>query len=699
MPLPSTLDSSDIAFPLYFNMKTLILVRNNLVEAPDSNGRVSTDILGTLTANLLHYGYILSKDAYAKLIKTSDTALKAWWSDLEPVLRQVTGDDKNMDRFVVYKNFPKEVLEMSQAQYWVSQILMYWGLPNELFAQEEKPRDKMLEKKTLKVLQAADSKSLKTVFNSLLKSPARWTAEQKTFALYLVKTEEFSWDVADIAFKENMALFVAGLAEAGVEVKLSSATDVLRLAIGLSEGDASMRTNTKLKRFSRAERRFLLGLLETTSNLTEDMARDVERWKRFVALLHPADYPRFKKVNKAANALYKDRVESFNAKVENSIKDEDKAVLKTLTGRPGDFMRRFHHLYSVFGGEAVKAFARTLPEMSTIQLLKVDRYINTTNQRAFRTIAPKGNWTKLQVLPNEKVKLKAGHREMLNEQIKKLLATRTKDKVGSVNLHESAAQVKLQTNDADLAPFGRGTVFTIPDNVTFLRSASYWRLKTGGNCWFDNGWNFFDENWKAKDTLCWNSTNMGGAAVFSGDPTNTKDSEGRACQMIDLYMDKLAARGIRYGVWNILCFSGIKFSDAEVFASLQWGEDAQKGKTFEASRAQFTAPVQGDSLTKYILYLDVKERKVVYMDANLRSSTRSAAQNTGTLEELMPAFVEYLDTLPSVHDLFKYTRRHKAGTVITYTDADLRVDKVGYVFKPANKENKYRQLDLNEVLS
>lgn len=680
-------------------MKTQILVRNNLVALPDSSGRASIEILGTLTSNLLHYGYILSKDAYAKLTKTSDIALKAWWAELEPVLKKLTGDDKDMGRFVVYKNFPKEVLEMSQAQYWVNQILMYWGLPNELFTADEQPRDKMLEKRKLKVLQAADARSLKGIFDSLLRSPARWTTEQKDSALYLVKSESFKWDVANIAFKENMALFVSGLKDAGIEIQLSSATDVLRLAIGLSEGDVSMRTNTKFKRFTRSERRFLISLLEKTSNLAEDMARDVERWKRFIAFLHPSDYPRYARVNKAAKALYADKVESFNAKVENAIKEDDKEVLKTLAKRPGEFMRRFHHLYSKFGGDAVKAFARTLPDLTTLQLLKVDRYINTINERTHRTIAPRGNWTKLQVLANEQPKIKSGHREILNEGIRKLLSARTKTKVGTVNLQDSAAQVKLQTNDADLSPFGRGTVFTIPQNIKFVRSASYWRIKSGGYVWFDNGWNFFDENWKAKDTLCWSSTDMGGAAVFSGDPTNTKDSEGRACQMIDLYLDKLAARGIRYGVWNILCFSGIKFKDAEVFASLQWGEEAQKGKLFEASRAQFTAPVQGDSLTKYILYLDVQERKVVYMDANLRSSTSSAASNTKTLEELMPAFVEYLDTLPSVYDLFKYTRRSKNGTVITYDDVGLAVDDVGYVFKPSNTTNKFRQLDLNQVLA
>lgn len=68
-----------------------------------------------------------------------------------------------------------------------------------------------------------------------------------------------------------------------------------------------------------------------------------------------------------------------------------------------------------------------------------------------------------------------------------------------VMLDKATSKIKLQTNDQTLAAnYGRGTVFDMPENVNFIRSASYWQMKDSGNIWFDNSWNFFDENWGSK---------------------------------------------------------------------------------------------------------------------------------------------------------------------------------------------------------
>jgi hypothetical protein len=181
-------------------------------------------------------------------------------------------------------------------------------------------------------------------------------------------------------------------------------------------------------------------------------------------------------------------------------------------------------------------------------------------------------------------------------------------------------------------PYGRGTVFLLPDDVRFLRTAVYWSAPGHGNVWYDNGWNFFDAGWNPRGACCWNrerfSTDATVGAIFSGDPTNSKDLEGRACQMIDLYLDQLNALNVRYAIWNILCYSQIAFDVAkEVFAALQWGKDPAKGKLFHPARCQLAFPVKGPQSTKYVAYLDVFKRRIVYCDANLRANVSSAAGN------------------------------------------------------------------------
>ena len=169
--------------------------------------------------------------------------------------------------------------------------------------------------------------------------------------------------------------------------------------------------------------------------------------------------------------------------------------------------------------------------------------------------------------------------------------------------------------------------------------------------------------------------------------------------MIDLYLDKLETSGVRYAVWNILAYSHICFDHAkEVLATLQWGEKAEEGSLYEPSRAQMAFPVTGQGLTKYIAYIDIKERKLIYIDANLSGTTQSANYNTSKLAERMPAFVEYLNSLPSVYDLFAHANE---GLVpIMYSDENEQITSglEAYVFQCHNPDNNFTQLSLSEFL-
>lgn len=689
--------------------KIQILVRNGLVEIPVSKTKkapkTNIEALGTVVSNLAYYGFALNSEALSAVSKLSDNhnQLCLWWEKVEPVLKAVTGASKNMGEFVVYKNFPAEVLEKSTAEYWIAQIFMYLGCPNDLFTQPVQKRDRLFEKTNLKVLQLANENSLKSIFSSLVGMPSLWQAEQLKDVFWIYQNEKINWNKVSIPFKGNLIAFLSKFIEEGIVPELSSATDVLRLGIGLSGGDISMKTNTPFRNFKRKERKFLLQLLENSSNLSEDVARDKERWKKFLRNLHPGDY-KFKKVSGVYNLLYKDRARSWNSSLEYFLNDRDSSmVLSMLVERPGEFMRRLNQTISIFKGEAVDAFITVLPKLKTIQLLKIQKYLNTVNDKKFRTIAPGGNWSKLKILDNN-TKIKQEYIEKLNKAINSVLKRKLGIKLkNGVVLDKTADMIKFQTNDSENL-YGRGTEFFIPENAKFIRTASYWECQAGYNTWFDNGWNFFDSNWKSKGACCWSyaSTNfLGGAAIFSGDPTNSKTVDGKACQMIDLYIDKLKNAGVRYCVWNILCFSRIKFSQAkDVFAALQWGTEPQKGELFEPARCQLAFPLKGDAFTKYVAVIDLHTRKLIYIDANLKSDTNSAANNCDILEKNMPAFMEYLKTLPSAKELFQNAAKKKNGVVIAYSDKNYKIKKgKALILKPENKENKFEQLNVSEILN
>lgn len=678
--------------------KINILLRNNYISLPEGNSNLSEIFLATILVNLSYYGYGLNVDCYNYLSKLTDIQAAEWWSEVEPELKLITGDSRNISNFVVYKNFPKEVLSKSEAEYWIPQFLMYWGFPNELFTQPIQPRTAMSEKTKAVILQRANSNTLVKILDSLLKKPSSWTDSDFKDVVFL--SEFCKLNSANICFKENLIKLATYAINSNLQLNIDTATDVLRLAVGLSNGDISLKTNTKFISFKKPQRKYLLNLLEKSSNLSEDFARRPQVWKKLIHQLHPGDYKKsYPKVCHNMNLLYNDKLKSFNSEVEILLLNRDPNVLTLLSKRPGEFRRRLVHTLDLFGNDAVRAFAnsKVLNNLTTHQLVSLYAFLKSSESRWNRIFPPKGNWAKAKVAPNRKVKKE--HVHSLCKVLELEIAKRT-PKIKK--LDKSTEMVKLPTNSSEVSQYNRGTVFTIPENIKFIRTASYWQSQYTSNVWFDNGWNFFDDKWNSLGACCWTSVNIyQGSAIFSGDPTSSKEMQGRAAQLIDLYPEKLLRAGVRYGIWNVLCYSRIPFSECnDVFAALQWGEDAQKGKLFEPSRCQLSFPLTSKHYTKYVCLIDFKENKMIYLDANLAADAYSAANNGEKLSNIMPAYLEYLNSLPSVYDLFKKSVSVDGKGYVLYSDKNTPIkDEDSYVFNPENKNNKFEKLDLNKILT
>ncbi len=100
------------------------------------------------------------------------------------------------------------------------------------------------------------------------------------------------------------------------------------------------------------------------------------------------------------------------------------------------------------------------------------------------------------------------------------------------------------------------------------------------------------------------------------------------------------------------------------------------------------------------MYLDLERRELVYLDANLPARTSSAAANGTLLQRYMPAFVEYLNALPSIHDLFAHAPRAATGMPVLYddTDAPLVGRAPAYVFRPVNQDSAFVPFDPSSLL-
>ncbi len=682
--------------------------------------------VATILHNMAYYGYTVDEDAYRLLTSASIDNMDAFWKAIEPALKNLTGADRNMDKFVVYKNFPKEVMEKSQAEYWIAQLCMYLGFStshNSVFAQAPTARKTIdLGEHKPKVLRSMPDSTTakKNILDSLVSAKSRWNDTQRADFINCVDGKMDVVEFDAFGFSENAAnAFLLYGKDDFSNLRCSNATSMLRAILvkktGLVEHarlDASSIMPSQLK-FTKPQRRNIVNALNAFSveALCADFKRNEFKWKSVLRKLHPGDYNWANAVKSAYNSLYNSEIQTFESATvfKKGFSFNNEKALNLLATRPGYFARRFVEAYSFCGDKAIAKLGEVVDKLDTRQLVWLKAFLASYNARSTFSAAPKGRWTRMKVFCRS---LKAAFPEdriqVCIDLIDDVLAARLTEKYGAINYDIKLLDVKFQTNDQKLATYGRGTSFDIPQNIKFLRSASYWEnTRTGGgSCWFDNGWVFLDESKKVLNTCSWNHNRYHNAAIFSGDPVNSKELKGRACQMIDLYIDELLALGVRYCVWNIMCYSKIKFSDAtEVLATLQMGEDAQAGKLYEPSRAQMVFPLKSDALTSYVAYVDLKLRKLVYMDADLGGdvSSTSSYKTTALVAEKFPAYLDYLSSIPSVYDLVSAVESSDSADAIKFVYSDFEVDitdgRDAFVFRPENTVNQFTPIKLTDLLT
>jgi hypothetical protein len=489
-------------------MQTLILLSHNWVDmthwighhydhqtndfalAIDQNPS-NQAMLATFLSNLAYYGYSLDQKFLTHLISFSQSQLTDLWHALKIDLDRITGNDKNMDQFVVYHNFPQEVLNLSDSQYWINQIKIYFGDPVQFVVEEPKDRPSLTEAlKKLKPLSIAPPNAINLIYQQLKNQHTKWSDEQLEHMVFLVKSlNQMNVILKDYPFKENGLNLIHQLLESSIDqfdFKIEVATDVLRLMSLLSGGKANLTVPFTMYKLNRSLRQFWLNLLENTKNLENDISLRPKLWKRFLKHLHPGDYrKKFPKVVKSYDLLYRNQLKSFNQILEKQLSHQEIAVFKLLASRPGLFFRKVHQLYSIFGNKILETFKQMLEAMTTLQILKLSKYLATINQRKYLIYPPRSNWMNLQKVENQKVKVSIEDLHVMQALCQNLIAQRLKIKYpNGISLSpniDAFEKIKIPSNAQELARYGKGTVFQIPTNIRFIRIASYWQIKTLGS--------------------------------------------------------------------------------------------------------------------------------------------------------------------------------------------------------------------------
>ncbi|MFN0200205.1 MAG: TerD family protein, partial [Bacteroidia bacterium] len=605
-------------------------------------------------------------------------------------------------------NFPTQVMEASDAELYLNAIVHYLGdwigariLPNYKKLKREPLKDKI----ALKVIDLGTEAEFCKICENLLASKTSISETDKADVTWFVENYGDNLQAivpAAIPLKENIAYFCALLLKNNIKSLekvenyvasfIKTATDVLRLAAAMSNGDVSLAEPTKFVKFKRAERKFLLSLLENAGNITEDMLRYPERWKRLGEILHPGEYKnRFAKTAKSFNILRNNNdFLTFNAKVEAAlVKKDTNAVADLLKTRAGEFARRLDHLLRLVHEDTKKVekllsdFQEVAENVATPVLLQVRSHFihrNSTHRESLRTFFPKGNLAKVQAIKNEL--------PFVNKQTCIQLAVICENALLArfANL-PSLGKVYLEEKMQDyLVPFSqrsaskalrtavRGSKISMPEGNT-IRFFLWWKegkvndVPTG-RVDIDLSASLYGKTWNYMEHISY--TNLRSAtynAAHSGDITSAPNG---ACEFIDLDINSIVKYGGRYVVMSLHSFTSQPYCNLpECFAGWMMRQKPKSGEIFEPKTVQDKIDVTADTQIAVPVILDLVERKVIWADIALKSDPYyyNNVEGNGANLVLMGKALSSL-TKPNLYDLLFLHAVSRGELVEDKTEAD-----------------------------
>lgn len=655
------------------NVQSIVIRHLNKVFFPSkiSKGSFAPNkaAVATFNLNIQSLGYTLSPKVIGYLSQQSDTMAFLLFDEILMVLKEAKGVRNYRP---MYPNFPKQVIEASDAELYINAMIHYWsfslvdltGNPDKIWLpryvknkREPLPLDEKVE---LRVLDIATTEDIDKLTARLATSNTSLSVSDKEELNILIKNGYGNMQeiLPAIPNKENLAYIGSILFGTTIDLTpyFKTATDVLRLATALSNGDVSLKEDSKFRSFKRSERKFLLGLLETIDNKKEDMIRFPARWIRLGERLHPGDFAkRFPTTLMAFTILRNNEaVETFHTYVEGAIRSGDVLQATTLLiQRPGEFARRLDHILRQAAprskNKVVDAFLGVAHNVSTPVLLQVLTHFEHRNEGGLRIVFPKGNVAKVMSLnkPVKNISNTVTHRIVAG--IESVLIDRFSalPKLGNVYIDPALQDVLLpfsqRSANKAFRTLVRGSKLSFGYDKNTLRFFIWWKEGESNRVDLDLSACAYSEDWNSKFALTYYNLREQ-FAVHSGDITSAPKG---ASEFIDIDIAKAIDNGVRYIVQTVHSFTSQKFSDVpECFAGFMLREKSQSGEIYDPCTVVDRADVTTEATSVIPMIIDLVDRKVIWVDAAISTKGRgyrlwsgnNVASTQGIIEILGKAF-------------------------------------------------------------
>ena len=616
----------------------LFLRRRSKVHVPIGTGGATRAQVASAVREVAAFRCVLSESLIEQIAKLSATELKYWLREIIGVLRRETGAHVHYKPF--YPDFPEQVLTASEAELYLNAVIHCLTLLR--LPPTEHARPAMLEGNFIsRVIEPGSVSEFESLLEPLISSRTSLSEQETADVIWFIRkyqSDVFRLLPESVPFREIRALVggalilhVAGDARVDtfLERNAETATDVLRLAVALNGGDVSLTTaSTRFKAMKRSMRRLLLRLLDKTLNVAEDVMRHAERWKRLAEVLHPGDYAdKYPRALAAITAARRNETpDSFGSRVETLLAQRDIAALTPiLQNRPGEFARRLDvTLRRATAPESVlDAFEAVAAQVSSPVLLQLLAQVRAPRPLPLRAFTPKGALTKVYAIKDRREPLAPNVLARAATICENALVTRfaSLPPLGRCFidpvLREYRVPLAQRASSKALRTLVRGSRLPIPD-TRFIRLFLWW--KNGhGRTDIDLSAAFFDANFVFIETVAYyNLKSFGG--YHSGDIVDAPDG---ASEFIDLDLDVLVEKGIRYVVTSINSYTEQPYCDLpECFAGWMARVDTASGEVFEPSSVFDRIDIASNTGICLPFVMDLQERRIIWADLGLTSSPR-----------------------------------------------------------------------------
>lgn len=646
-------------------MNAIYLRRSRKVVLKPGSGSQPDDTIAAMQKNLEALGFVMSQALMERVRTLEHDALASFYRSLIKDLRELVGAHRDFKP--MYPDFPEQVRQMPEGQLYLNAILHYLTNKLPLFAKSDRPA--LTEAVDLCVIDLGEREDFERIFTRLAGAKTSLSPSDKADLIWFVS--QYQERIApllppEIPSKENLAVLGAALirhapaTSDSLNSHIENVTDVLRLAVALSDGDVSLASSVKFIKFTRGWRRKLLAWLERTRNPVEDMLRWKKRWIRLGERLHPGDYSEaFPKTYEAFKAIRNDeRVVTFNSQMELLLASQNAAgALQMLESRPGDLARRLDHLLrTATDHEAVLAkFRQTVARVSTPVLLQMIAHFRQRDcMPDLRIFFPKGEVGKLFAIPCDLPVLPTLVASEVTSICEGALVERfsKKPSLGSCWLDHRMAHymVPLAQRSASkaLRTITRGSRLPLPD-AKVLRFFIWWRNGSSRTD-IDLSAALFDADQRHVDHLSYyNLKNFGGC--HSGDIV---DAPQGASEFIDVELDKLRASKVRYIVMMISSFTSQPYCDLpECFAGWMSRQESGSGEVYEPSTALDKLDVASNTRICIPAVFDLEAKEVIWADLALKNKpaySNNAINNLSSLSLMLRSLTSIAK--PDLHTLF-----------------------------------------------